>query len=126
MKQQENTSEQIQSLLEYIAILTETRDSFINQYKELSKSFISIKYREKTFLDKIFFKRYENFLNNYETSKKKEHEMIELDDNILQLQIEIEQSEAFLYSLQKQFCDEYHAISFIEKSTPNLENIELV
>ena len=126
MKQQENTSEQIQSLLEYIDILTETRDSFIKQYKELSKSFISIKYREKTFLDKIFFKRYENFLNNYETSKKKEHEMIELDDNILQLQIEIEQSEAFLYSLQKQFCDEYHANSFIEKSTPNLENIELV
>ena len=125
MDKKEHISEQIQTLIEHISLLKETQDSFSKQYKDLSQNFVSVKYREKTFLDKIIFGRYKKFFNDYEKSKQKENQLIELDDNILELQIEIEILEAFLYSLQKQFSDEYPENSLIDKSTPNLENIKL-
>ena len=125
MNQKENISDQMKTLLKHISILKETRNSFNKQYKELSEGFISVKHREKTFLDKIFIKRYKKYLDNYENSKQKEIELNELNDNILQLQIEIERLEEFLYSLQKQFSDEYPEDPFRDKLTPDLEDIEI-
>lgn len=103
----------IQDLIKHINYLKQDQVSLRKQYQNLSADFVPVTYRNKKFLDKIIPFRYKKFQKSYDESERKKRNLKNIDDNILLLQIEIEESEIFLYRLQN---DMSHSISLPENS----------
>ena len=95
----------IQEVLNYISVQKKEQNFFNKQYYKLSKNFIPTEYKKKTFLDKLFPKKYNEYLKKYAHSQKTKKELEELSHNSFLIQMEIEELECLLFKLQGELSE---------------------